>query len=154
MDYTNLRMLDLYERVLGHVKPGDEDAPLIVEGREICENLRKDIAEDARERLEILEECCDDVTEPPWCGFSDDGKTYAVMAAGRPFDVFTFEKPPKEADAHYLLLAQPHIIKAMIDRIRKLEILASIESEQRWTNDSKEEEDDKHRESSGAEPAE
>lgn len=138
--YTDLKMLDLFERIFAHVKPGAEDDEHLAEGRVEMEKLRKQVAENMCEQLSILEECCGDVTPAPWCAFSDDEKIWAIMAAGRPGDVFKFEEPPKEADAHYILLAQPHYIKVMIQRIRHLETQAGIEKERRWTK----EKDDGH----------
>lgn len=130
--HANLKLIDLFERILVAVKPGHEDDEEIVECRKGLIDLRKRVDEDMLEWMEMLEECIPDVTEGPWCGFTDDGKLYAVMPAGRSGDVFKFEEPPKEADGQYLVLAQPHVVQLMIDRIRKLE--NQVKSEVRWTS--------------------
>lgn len=133
----NLKMLRLYEKIFHYADERNGNVELdqyLIDGKDELEKLKKSVAEDMREHLEILEECCHDATKPPWCEFSDDGKTMAIMAAGRPFNVFKFEKPPKEADAHYLLLTQPHILEALIGRIRKLESLLAMEEEDRWAS--------------------
>jgi len=131
MTYTWMRVIPLFEAVLAAVKPGHEEDEEIVECRKQLEESRRLLDNDMREHLDILEDCLSEVTAPPWCAFSDSGEILAVMAAGRPGDVFKFEEPPKEADAHFLLLNQPHYVKAMIDRIRHLETEAKIEN--RWT---------------------
>lgn len=138
MMYIDLEMIEISEKILSYMKPVDGgDGEEIVALKERLKRQKAEICIQMQEHLEIIEECCDDVTQPPWCGFSDDKKVLAVMAAGRPFDVFKFEEPPKDADAHYLLLTQPHIIKAMIGRIRELEGLSEIAAEKRWTKDER-----------------
>ncbi len=129
--YTSMKLASLSEQILAAVKPGHENDEEIIGVRKSLVEMKESINKDMREHLEILEDCIPEVTEPPWCAFTDDGKLHAVMAAGRPGDVFKFEEPPKEADGHYLLLTQPHVIQAMIDRIRHLENKAN--SKVRWT---------------------
>lgn len=130
--YTYMKMIPLYEKILAHIKPGHENDEEIVAARKSLEKIRQEVNEDMREHLEVLDGCLLDVTKPPWCAFSDEGRVLAIMAAGRPGDVFKFDEAPKEADAQYLLLTQPHVIEAMINRIRELETLANVEN--RWTS--------------------
>lgn len=132
--HANMRLILLYEKILANTKPEHQNDEDIVAGRKDLEKIRQEVNEDMREHLQTLEACLSDVTEPPWCAFSDDDKVLAIMPAGRPGDVFKFEEAPKEADAHYVLLTQPHVIGAMIQRIRKLETLANVEN--RWTSAS------------------
>ena len=133
MNHNDLTLIALFERVLACVKPGSEDDPEIVNARECLADLRKHLNHDMREHLRILEDCiADDVTPPPWCAFGDgeDG-ILAIMKAGREGDVFKFEEAPREEDAHYLLLTQPHYIQAIIHRIRTLETQYDVSP--RWT---------------------
>ncbi len=129
--HTSIKLVSLSEQILASVKPGHENDEEILALRKSLVKMREEVNKDMLEHFEILEDCIPEVTEAPWCAFTDDGKMYAVMAAGRPGDVFKFEEPPKEADGHYLLLTQPHVIQAMIHRIRHLENEAN--SKVRWT---------------------
>lgn len=53
-------------------------------------------------------------TPGPWIGFSDTGKTIAILPAMRDGTIceFTFSKTPSEADAS-LMIAAPDLLKAL-----------------------------------------
>lgn len=42
-------------------------------------------------------------TPTPWVQFTDQGKCYALMPAGRPGDVCTFQQAPSDADAAFIV---------------------------------------------------
>lgn len=52
---------------------------------------------------ELLREQQPGNTSPPWVGFYDQGKPFAIMPAMRPGDVCTFAKPPSDVDFALML---------------------------------------------------
>lgn len=57
-------------------------------------------------------------TPGPWVGFSDRGRLFAIMPAGREGDVCQFSVPPTDADGH-LMTAAPDLLAAL-QHVRKL----------------------------------
>ena len=51
-------------------------------------------------------------TKGPWVQFVMDGQCHAIMPAGRPGDVCSFELPPTDADAR-LMTAAPDMLAAL-----------------------------------------
>lgn len=52
-------------------------------------------------------------TPGPWVGFTDEGRLFAIMPAGRNGDICTFKVPPSEADG-FLMTAAPDLLKALM----------------------------------------
>lgn len=54
-----------------------------------------------------------DYTPGPWVQFADQGKTIAIMPAGREGDICTFDQSPSNADARLMSLA-PQLFHALL----------------------------------------
>ncbi len=52
-------------------------------------------------------------TPGPWVQFADQGKTVAIMPAGREGDICTFKQPPSDADVR-LMNAAPEMLQALM----------------------------------------
>lgn len=53
-------------------------------------------------------------TPGPWVQFADQGRTVAIMPAGREGDICTFNQSPSDADA-MLMNAAPEMLEALLE---------------------------------------